>query len=136
MVTALFDTNILIDHFDGIEAATDELIAYDQAYISTITWMEVACGMTPQEIVSFNQLLVAAGIGVIQTSEAIMVEAAAIRRVTRRKLPDCIIRATAVVHANIIVTRNPSDFGGTSPMVRVPYDIVAGVAVNIKSPMS
>lgn len=52
MVTALFDTNILIDHFDGIAEATDELMAYDQAFISTISWIEVACGMTPQQAVT------------------------------------------------------------------------------------
>lgn len=79
MVAALFDTNILTDHFDGIASATDELIAYDHAFISTINWMEVACGMTPRQVVTFNELLVAAGIGVIQTSEVIMVKAAAIR---------------------------------------------------------
>ena len=30
------------------------------------------------------------------------------------------------------VTRNPGDFGGEGPKVRVPYDIVDGKAVNIK----
>lgn len=49
-------------------------------------------------------------------------------------LPDCIVRATAEAEGRLIITRNPADFGGEGPRVRVPYDIVAGVAVNIKAP--
>jgi hypothetical protein len=32
----------------------------------------------------------------------------------------------------MVITRNPADFGGVGPLVRVPYDIVGGVAVNIR----
>lgn len=41
MVKVIFDTNILIDHFDGIQSASDELARYEDAAISTITWSEV-----------------------------------------------------------------------------------------------
>ena len=53
------------------------------------------------------------------------------------KLPllDCIIRATAEAHGRVVITRNPGDFGGEGPMVRVPYQIVNGVAVNIRPPL-
>ena len=44
MVGALFDTNILIDHLRGIEAARDELARYTDKAISLITWMEVLVG--------------------------------------------------------------------------------------------
>jgi hypothetical protein len=51
------------------------------------------------------------------------------------KLPDCIIRATAESQGRIIVTRNPYDFGGEGPKVRVPYELDEGVAVNIRAPL-
>lgn len=35
MVKVLFDTNILIDHFNKFNAATDELAAYDDAINSS-----------------------------------------------------------------------------------------------------
>lgn len=85
MVTALFDTNILIDHMDGVEAASNELFAYSNAVISVINWMEVACDLTPEEVADFNDLLRDADIGVVQTSESIMVRAARLRGHTRKK---------------------------------------------------
>jgi hypothetical protein len=50
-------------------------------------------------------------------------------------LLDCIIRATAEASGRLVITRNPADFGGEGPLVRVPYEIVNGVAVNIKPPL-
>ncbi len=42
MAIVLFDSNILIDHILGYREATVELAAYDDAVISSISWME-AC---------------------------------------------------------------------------------------------
>lgn len=134
MVTALFDTNILIDHMDGVEEASNELFAYSNAVISVINWMEVACDLTPEEVADFNDLLRDADIGVVQTSESIMVSAARLRGHTRKKLPDCVIRATAHHFGCLVITRNPSDFGGEGPLVRVPYDLVGGKAVHLRPP--
>ena len=52
MVSALFDTNILIDYLNGVEAARTELGRYSDKAISLITWMEVmvggrACALSP-----------------------------------------------------------------------------------------
>lgn len=134
MVTALFDTNILIDHMDGIKEASAELSAYPTAVISVINWMEVACDLTPEEVAEFNDLLRDSDIRVVQTSESIMVRGARLRGHTRKKLPDCVIRATAHSFGCLVVTRNPSDSGGEGPMVRVPYDLVGGKAVNVRPP--
>lgn len=41
MVKVIFDTNVLIDHFDGIKEASEELLRYGDIAISTITWSEV-----------------------------------------------------------------------------------------------
>jgi predicted nucleic acid-binding protein len=41
---AVVDTNILIDHLRGIEAARAELARYAPPLISPITWAEVMAG--------------------------------------------------------------------------------------------
>lgn len=141
MGLVLFDTNIFIDHFAEVEAATDELNAdYDDAIISVITWMEVACKLSPGKIAELNFMLSIANIRIVHTDDEIMVNATALRSAAfaikaKNKLPDFIIRATAEVDGRIVITRNPGDFGGEGPLVRVPYDLIKGKAVNIRPPL-
>jgi predicted nucleic acid-binding protein len=40
-VTGCFDSDVLIDYFDGIATAAEELSHYERVLISRITWMEV-----------------------------------------------------------------------------------------------
>lgn len=139
MALVLYDTNILIDNFAGIREAVVELTRYDDAIISSITWIEVACKMDDAGKRNFNTFLADAGIVVVHPDDDIMERAATLRgnslaRPPRLKLPDCIIRATAESHCRIVVTRNPTDFGGESATVHVPYQIVNGVVVDIKAP--
>lgn len=136
MAIVLFDTNILIDHFAGHMAATMELANYDDAVISSLTWIEVACKLTLTQQGQFDALLDGAGIKIVHMDDDIMVRATAIRRHSianppKIAIPDCIIRATAEASGRIIVTRNPADFGGVGAMVRVPYEIVNGAVVKI-----
>ena len=37
----IFDSNVLVDHFNGIEQARHELKLHRDAVISTVTWMEL-----------------------------------------------------------------------------------------------
>jgi len=132
MAIALFDSNILIDHTLGIKEATIELAGYDDAAISTICWMETACLLTPPQIIKFDLDLADAGIIIQQTTPEIMRRAAELRRQMKKKLPDCIIWATAEIQGRLIVTRNPNDFGGTTnPLVRVPYKNTDGVITDV-----
>lgn len=39
MVMVLFDTNILVDHLLKVQAALDEIVAYDDAAISVVNWI-------------------------------------------------------------------------------------------------
>lgn len=140
MAVVLFDTNILIDHTIGIIEATRELAGYDDAAISAINWMEVACALTPAQIEQFDQDLMDAGIVVVQTTVEIMRRAAEIRggRYQRPgakapKLPDCIIWATADLAGRMIITRDPDGFGGVqNPLVRVPYKNTNGLVTDVK----
>lgn len=139
MAIVLFDTNILIDNLDGHAAAALEILNYDDAIISSITWVEVACFMDQVGRRKFKTFLDDAGIRVVHPDDDIMERAATIRGdslVTppKIKLPDCIIRATAEASGRLVITRNPADFGGEGPLVRDPYEIVDGMAINIKSP--
>ena len=45
----VFDTSILIDYLDGIEAARRELALYTRPLISPITWIEVIVGTREAE---------------------------------------------------------------------------------------
>ena len=143
MAIVLFDTNIIIDHLNGIPEATAEIAAdYHSRIISTITWMEVACKLSPAKISDFRVMLLLADIGVVQTTEAIMVRSAALRGATignrpRKGLPDCIIHATAEVEGRIVITRNPKDFGGEGLFVRVPYDFddATRTTFNVRPPL-
>lgn len=136
MAIVLFDTNILIDYFAGHSAAIIELASFDSAIISSLTWIEVACKLTFAQQAQFDALLADAGIKIVHLNDDIMLRATAIRRNSianppKISLPDCVIRATAEASGRIVVTGNPADFGGPGPMVRVPYEIVNGSAVNI-----
>jgi predicted nucleic acid-binding protein len=126
MALVLFDTNILIDSFNGIQEAFDELDYYPDAAISAITWMEVIAGTPPADLPKIRQFLTATGFAVIQTDEAIMNEAAAIRGASIRippkiALPDAIIMATGNVTNRLVITRNKKDFRGLN--VRIPYEL-------------
>jgi predicted nucleic acid-binding protein len=144
MAIVLFDSNILIDNFNGYAAAALELLAYEDAIISSIVWMEVACIMDDAQRTAFDTLLDAAEIRIVHPNDGIMRLAATIRGNSlaehragigrKLNLPDCIIRATAEVEERLIVTRNPADFGADRLNVRVPYELVGGMAVNIQPP--
>lgn len=139
MAIVLFDTNILVDHFNQHAEATLELTAYSDAIISSLTWIEVACGFDQAKQRMLSRSLALAGIRIVHTNKRIMARAAALRRdsiagKSKVKLVDCVLRATAEVGKRIIVTRNPQDFGGEGPMVRVPYQILDGKVVAVRPP--
>jgi predicted nucleic acid-binding protein len=49
-VTACVDSDLLIDYFDGIPAAAEELSRYGGLVISRITWMEVLVGAPSEDL--------------------------------------------------------------------------------------
>ena len=108
--------------------------------------MEVACGLSPERIADFRMQLLLLDIDVVQTSEQIMMRAAAIRMAsnairkttaakTKKVLPDCIIQATAEIEGRIVITRNAKDFGGPGPFVHVPYEREDDRVFNVQPPL-
>lgn len=121
MVKALFDTNILVDHLRGIEAARQEFGRYRERAISVVTWMEVMVGTTSATEPATRRFL--DGFRTVPLDAAVAEQAVGLRRAHRMKLPDAIVWASAQVHAMLLVTRNTKDFPAGDPSVRVPYGV-------------
>ena len=117
---ALFDTNILIDYLNGLEAAQQEFDHYRERLISHITWMEVLAGAhDPAEEDVIEMFL--REFRVVDLTRTVAREAVEIRRTQRIRLPDAIIWATARIESALLVTRNTKDFPRKDPGVRIPY---------------
>ena len=105
----LIDSVILIDHFNGIAAATDYLRQKKELVcISAITRAEVLTGFEATGAVAARRFLNAIPLHVIDQEIADL--AAGLRRKHRWKLPDALQAATALLHDCLLVTRNTKDF--------------------------
>ena len=117
---ALFDTNILIDYLNGIEAARDEIALYAQPVISSISWMEVMVGAASDaEEIQLRAFL--SRFEVVAVSLDVSERAVELRRDHRMRLPDAIIWASAFSESCLLITRNVRDFPENHPGIRVPY---------------
>lgn len=116
---ALFDTNILIDYLNGVDAARAELARYGRPAISVISWIEVLVGAKPAVEAATRGFL--GGFERVELSSAIADRAVALRRETRLRIPDAIILATAREHSLLLVTRNSKDYPSHEPGIRLPY---------------
>jgi predicted nucleic acid-binding protein len=119
-VIALFDSNIVIDFLNGIEAAKQEMSQYRQAYISPITWIEAQV-KAPSGLEEATRAVIDANFKRVEMTEEILVESLTLRRSHRLKLPDAMIWACARVNGWPLVTRNTKDFPASLAGVRVPY---------------
>lgn len=119
MVKALFDTNILIDYLNGIEAARFELDRFEDKAISVITWMEVMIGATLENKLETQRFL--ACFQLLSIDNAVADRAVTLRQTKRIKLPDAIIWASAQVNDRLLITRNSKDFASNEPGVILPY---------------
>jgi predicted nucleic acid-binding protein len=121
-VSELFDTNILIDHLNGVAKATREIRRSHDPAISVITWIEVMTGAaSPSEEAILRAFL--SNFQYLAMTREVAEGAAVIRRQKRIKMPDAIILATAEAAGRVLVTRNVKDFPAGARGVRVPYKI-------------
>lgn len=119
-MTALFDTNILIDYLGGHPAADEELRRYPTRLISVVTWMEVLAGARNTDEEDVIEMFLR-DFTIVPVDRSVARRAVDIRRRDRVRLPDAIIRAAADVHGALLVTRNTKDFPAGDPGVRIPY---------------
>jgi predicted nucleic acid-binding protein len=121
--TILLDSVILIDHFNGIEAATRFLSGnFAHCAISAITRAEVLAGFDDPEALGRAKRLLDQ-FHFLPMDVAVADEAARQRQRTRLKLPDAIQSAFARCHALRLATRNSKDFKPDGDSVILPYTL-------------
>ena len=123
----LIDTNAAIEFVghtlppDGIAWLQQVFIARNYA-LSVINRIELLSRPSPPSVDRVLRQLIGAAT-VFPLDEPVILETIRIRQQYRRKLPDAIIAATALVHGCEIVTRNVADFRAiTGLTVLDPYD--------------
>ena len=119
-MNALFDTNILIDYLNGVEAAGAELGLYQRRLISIVTWMEVLAGAHDDAEADVIHMFLR-DFRIVEITRLVARDAVDIRRTRRCRLPDALIWASARSESALLVTRNTKDFPRDDPGVRVPY---------------
>jgi hypothetical protein len=119
---AIFDSNILIDFLNEVPPSKEEVLNYEKVSISIITWIEILVGLKSQkEILKGRSFL--SKVEVLNINQEIAEKAVEIRKDSRKKLPDALIEATALVNNLLLVTRNTKDFDKEKPWIRVPYEL-------------
>lgn len=117
----LIDSVVLIDHFNGVGAATGFLLDHrDSLSISVITRAEVLTGFDAAVEAQARAFLDRFTIHALSTADADL--AASLRRERRWKLPDALQAAVAINRGLLLVTRNTKDFDpARHAFVHVPY---------------
>jgi hypothetical protein len=121
MVKPLFDSCILIDYLNGVEAAARELDRYQDRAISVVTWIEVMAGAPTGQESATRRFL--DGFAVVPLDRPVADETVAVGQGFRLKLPDAIVFASARATGRLLVTRDTRDFPGDDPGVRFPYGV-------------
>ncbi len=117
----LLDSVIVIDHFNGVEAATIFLAEHGSVCaVSVITRAEVLTGFDVKTESLARELLDVFTNLPITSDIADL--AASLRRSEHWKLPDALQAAVAAQHGLVLVTRNTRDFKvGGKLDVLLPY---------------
>jgi len=121
--TILVDSVILIDHFNGIIAATQYLSKmHGQLAVSVVTRIEVLTGFEGREKQLARRLLDRFPTLIIDRKIADL--AATLRRRNRWKVPDAVQAALAKHHKLKLATRDSDDFPPKRyRFVTVPYTV-------------
>jgi hypothetical protein len=124
----VIDTDILIDHFHGVPAATDfireSLLAGKELFISVATVAEILAGARPGEQEATEALLslftiVPADQPLARAAGAYLNQYAARQRLD---LGDALIAATAQATESELYTRNVRHYPMSDIVVKTPYE--------------
>ena len=118
----LFDTNVLIDYLNGVDAAREEVERTRERCISIITWMELLAGArdgAEEDVID----MFLRDFRVVDLTRRIAREAMELRRTRKMRLPDAMIWASAKAESALLVTRNTKDFPHDELGIRVPYQL-------------
>jgi predicted nucleic acid-binding protein len=117
---ALFDTNILIDYLNGVDAARVECERHTQRLVSVVTWMEMLAGArnaAEEDVID----LFLRDFRIVELTRGVARGAVDIRRAHKIRLPDAIVWSSARVESALLITRNTKDFPPNEPGIRIPY---------------
>lgn len=121
-MTAVFDTNILIDFLNGSIKAANEIKLHKQRMISIISYIELLSGayesLEEQIIREFLHEF-----RIINMNPTIADQAVTIRKEFNMKIPNAIIYASAKEHSTRLITRNTRDFKSSWSDIKIPYTI-------------
>lgn len=131
----IFDSNILIDHLNGVTEAYTEILYYTERQISAITWMELMTAFKAKsEKGVMSETDYAGAVAFLNAFARIDIDFAIMERAAELRghsmvlggkkkiaLPDAIIKATSEVLGRMLITRNTKDFDSSHALVRVPY---------------
>ncbi len=120
---AVVDSDVLVDHLQGLPEAADELARYADCCISLISWVEVMVGAKNNAFEEQACRRFLASFRLLPISQAVAERAVRLRVTHRLKLPDAIIWASAQAEACLLVTRNTKDFPVGDPGVRFSYRV-------------
>ena len=124
----LVDTDILIDHFHGVAAATEyiasALLADGELFISAVSVSEILAGMRKGAETDTEELLALFTIQPVDEAEA---RAAGrylnqFAQTHRLELGDSIVAATARVLGAELITRNLKHYPMSDIVIRAPYE--------------
>lgn len=117
----LIDSVIVIDHLNGIDAATEFLRSVGaNGMLSVITRAEVLAGVAREDLSPVRRLL--DQFKTLEITAAVADRAARLRRRNGWKLPDAIQAALAIEKRVLLATRNTKDFPPSRfRFVRIPY---------------
>ncbi len=123
MARYLLDSVIVIDHFNGVDEATEFLAAHGRdCVISVITRAETLAGFPEASVPLACKLLDT--FAALPVTVEVADSAARLRRTQNWKLPDAIQAAIAIQGGLTLVTRNTRDFKAGGPVaVDTPYKI-------------
>jgi predicted nucleic acid-binding protein len=121
-LSVLLDSVILIDHLNGVRAATKYLESVSDASISVISRAEILVGLPLSQVPAVKEWLDRYPTFAIDRQTADL--AADLRRKHKWKLPDALQAAVAQQHGLQLATRNTKDFPPHRySFVVVPYSV-------------
>ena len=124
----LIDTNSAIDYVGqalppAAQAWLQQVLNAQQYALSVINRIELLSRPAPPPVDRVIRQLIQFAT-VLPLDEPVVLETIRIRQQYRRKLPDAIIAATALVNGCMVVTRNVADFRAIAGLtVLDPYDV-------------
>jgi predicted nucleic acid-binding protein len=84
-------------------------------------YLDGSLGATPANEADARTLLLNFQLALL--TQEVAERAVIIRRGSRMKLPDAIIKATAESDGRVLITRNTRDFPASTPGIHIPYTI-------------